>query len=302
MLLTKFSFFPFFWSSILCQKMRLETRTHKKMGKKTRKYKSSYRIFCSTSKRVSPTKMTGHWSYCDDDECGPNRWPTGQHQSPINIDLGEVERKDTHDGIKFVNYDHPIQGDIVNNGHSVQMTPELRSEHPEIYGGGLDQVYRLVQYHFHWGENDNEGSEHTLGGLRYPAELHLVHQGVEDPGKLAVVGVFLQIGKEGKALSNEERVLGQLRNPETVTRVENVRLAEKLPNNRRSFWRYEGSLTTPPCSEIVTWTIFTEPVTVTHDQLELFRQVQDIDKRPIKKNYRPTQNLNDRKIVHIVAN
>lgn len=117
------------------------------------------------------------------------------------------------------------------------MTPELRSEHPEIYGGGLDQVYRLVQYHFHWGENDNEGSEHTLGGLRYPAELHLVHQGVEDPGKLAVVGVFLQLGKEGKALSNEERVLGKLCNPETVTRVENVRLSEKLPANKRSFWR-----------------------------------------------------------------
>lgn len=89
--------------------------------------------------------MTGHWSYCDDDECGklppiirinflmtnshavcfpgPNRWPTGQHQSPINIDLGEVERKNTHDGIKFVNYDHPIQGDIVNNGHSGTSSP-----------------------------------------------------------------------------------------------------------------------------------------------------------------------------------
>lgn len=60
----------------------------------------------------------GHWSYCDDDENGPCKWPTGDHQSPIDIDLSSVSRMDTVDGIKFVNYERPLQGEIVNNGHS----------------------------------------------------------------------------------------------------------------------------------------------------------------------------------------
>lgn len=87
------------------------------------------------------------------------------------------------------------------------------SEEPEIFGGELDQVYRLIQYHFHWGQNDHEGSEHTLAGLRYPAELHLVHQGVDDPSKLAVLGVFLNIGEDGEALDSEAKHLGQVIEP-----------------------------------------------------------------------------------------
>jgi carbonic anhydrase len=96
---------------------------------------------------------------------------------------------------------------------SVQVIPDVKSEHPEIYGGGFDQVYRLIQYHFHWGQQDHEGSEHTLAGLQYPAELHLVHQGVENPSKLAVLGVFLRLSNDGKAFQDEANVLGQIVEP-----------------------------------------------------------------------------------------
>ncbi|PAV56178.1 hypothetical protein WR25_09499 [Diploscapter pachys] len=226
-----------------------------------------------------------HWCYDDDDiEHGPASWPTGTKQSPIDIDLACVQRVDTPDAIKFINYEHAIKGDICNNGHSVQMNPIIQCEHPEIYGGGLDQVYQLVQYHFHWGSHDNTGSEHRIGGLQYPAELHLVHRGTEDPNKLVVIGIFLRLDKE-----------------DAVTQIDHVYLSEKLPRNRGSFWRYEGSLTTPPCSEIVTWTLFTEPVGVTHEQLELFRQVEDCDCRPIRHNFRPVQALCERKVEHWVV-
>ncbi|CAJ0958102.1 unnamed protein product, partial [Mesorhabditis belari] len=247
--------------------------------------------------------MTGHWNYCEDGECGPINWEGahGQHQSPIDIDLGGVERKDTVDAIKFVNYDKILKGSIVNNGHSVQIVPEEAVEHPEIYGGGLDQVYRLVQYHFHWGAHANEGAEHRVGGLSYPAELHLVHQGIENPDRLAVVGVFLRVGQEGKALAEEEQALRHIIEPGSTTTLDHISIGNKLPKNRTSFWRYEGSLTTPPCSEIVTWTLFTEPIDVTSQQLDLLRNLKDSEHVCLKKNFRPVQKLNDRTVYHIVA-
>ncbi|CAD6185223.1 unnamed protein product [Caenorhabditis auriculariae] len=240
--------------------------------------------------------MTGHWSYYEDDGCGPTQWPNGLRQSPVNIDLSNVVFHETNDGIKFVNYDHVLRGELVNNGHSVQLKPELYGEAPEIYGGGLDQVYRLVQYHFHWGSNCCEGSEHLIDGKSYPAELHLVHQGTEDPNMLAVIGVFLEIGDDGSALAQEEQVLSRLQYNNSSAYVENIVLADKLPINRNSFFRYSGSLTTPPCSEVVTWTVFPQPIQVTEEQLDLFRNVEDPYRRPIVRNFRPVQELYDREI------
>ncbi|CAI4223703.1 unnamed protein product [Auanema sp. JU1783] len=245
--------------------------------------------------------MTGHWSYDDHEEGGPAFWPTGYHQSPIDINSSHIEQFETYNSIKYINYDRPIHGDIVNNGHSIQVIPDRRKEAPEIYGGGLDQVYRLIQYHFHWGSHECEGSEHTISGASYPAELHLVHQGTEDPSKLAVLGVFLQLGDDGRALEQEEEVIHNLQKPRSFKKIDNIVLSKKLPQNKRSFFRYEGSLTTPPCSECVTWTIFQEPVSITHEQLELFRQIRDAHQRPLVKNFRPTQEINDRTIYHIMT-
>ncbi|CAJ0569294.1 unnamed protein product, partial [Mesorhabditis spiculigera] len=247
--------------------------------------------------------MTGHWNYCEDGECGPAHWPgaDGQQQSPIDIDLSFVERKDTVDGIKFTNYTKVLKGNITNNGHSVQITPTPGGELPEIFGGGLDQVYRLVQYHFHWGSTESEGAEHTLGGLSYPAELHLVHQGVEDSSRLAVLGVFLKVGKGGELLADVEQALKKIVEPNASTNLDAINIGSKLPKNTSSFFRYEGSLTTPPCSEIVTWTLFTDPLEITKEQLNLLRTLKDTENKCLNRNFRPTQKTNNRTVYHIVA-
>uniref|UniRef100_A0A914WFY8 Carbonic anhydrase n=1 Tax=Plectus sambesii TaxID=2011161 RepID=A0A914WFY8_9BILA len=205
------------------------------------------------------------------------------------------------DPIRFVNYERPVEGKFVNNGHSVQVNIPNYSEDPEIFGGELDQVYRLIQYHFHWGQQDHEGSEHTLAGLRYPAELHLVHQGVDDPSKLAVLGVFLKLAPDGEALESEAQHLDEIVEPNSATTIAHIILKKKLPKNTKSFWRYHGSLTTPPCSECVTWTIFTEPVNITKEQLAKLRQIKDVECEPLRKNYRPVQPLNKRQVRHVLA-
>lgn len=113
------------------------------------------------------------------------------------------------------------------------------------------------------------GSEHTLGGLQYPAELHLVHKGVEDPNKLAVLGIFLNVGKDDSALRSEETVISKILEPGQRAEMKNQVLELKLPENRNSFARYNGSLTTPPCTECVIWTVFTEPVSITREQVKI---------------------------------
>lgn len=132
----------------------------------------------------------------------------------------------------------------------------------------LDQTYKFIQYHYHWGQDNTEGSEHALCGLRYPAELHLVHQGVDDPSKLAVLGIFLHLGSDHIALDPDSQALPQiLESGQRVRSKIPVSLEAKLPDSRASFARYNGSLTTPPCSENVVWSIFLEPVEVSHDQV-----------------------------------
>uniref|UniRef100_A0A915EI32 Carbonic anhydrase n=1 Tax=Ditylenchus dipsaci TaxID=166011 RepID=A0A915EI32_9BILA len=239
---------------------------------------------------------------------GPRNWPVlcrGRkghlceladqmpHQSPVDLQLsGEhtVECADKQ-GLKFVNYEELIVGDMVNTGHSVQFIP-LKSLDPlKIHGGELDQHYQFLQYHYHWSQLDEHGSEHTLCGNHYPAELHLVHQGIDDPSKLAVLAIFLQLEQmESTALEVDAVVLPHIQHFNQKLVVYAHQLRSKLPNNVNSFVRYQGSLTTPPCSENVTWIVFTEPVAVSREQLNLLRSIKDCNDSIIYSNCRPLQN------------
>uniref|UniRef100_A0A1I7Z3U8 carbonic anhydrase n=1 Tax=Steinernema glaseri TaxID=37863 RepID=A0A1I7Z3U8_9BILA len=245
--------------------------------------------------------MTAHWNYDSDEEHGPHNWPGEIHgscQSPVDICHDALKKvSKAADPLKFVNYNRAIHGDLVNNGHAVQFVPDRRIDTPEIYGGSLDQSYKLVQYHLHWSQGD-DGSEHTLNGEHKVAELHLVHAGVEDPERLVVLGVFLEVGPNHKPLEPEFKTLPHVFEPNTRRPVENIVLEDKLPKDL-SYVRYHGSLTTPPCSECVTWFVFTQPISITEEQLAALRQVKDSECGVLKKNRRPVQPLNGRELFHV---
>nr|XP_002719936.1 carbonic anhydrase 5B, mitochondrial isoform X1 [Oryctolagus cuniculus] len=234
--------------------------------------------------------------------------PAGDRQSPINIRW----RDSVYDpGLKplTISYDPATCLHIWNNGYSFLVEFEDSTDKSVIEGGPLDHNYRLKQFHFHWGAIDAWGSEHTVDSKCYPAELHLVHwnavkfesfedAAVEENG-LAVIGVFLKLGKHHKELQKLVETFPSIKHKDTLVEFGSFDPSCLMPTCP-DYWTYSGSLTTPPLSESVTWIIKKQPVEVDHDQLEQFRTLLftsegEKEKRMVD-NFRPLQPLMNRTV------
>jgi len=203
------------------------------------------------------------WQLCSAD-CG------GQVQSPVNI-TGAVVDADL--AALMTDYqDNPIN--LEYDGHGIKFNYDAGST---LNVNGTD--YELLQFHFHG------LSEHTVGGQQYPLEVHLVHQSAA--GDLAVVGVFFEVGADNDFLANFEGNLPDTEGaPYSSANIVNV--ADVLPADT-GYYTYSGSLTTPPCSEIVTWLVMKSTVEASSNQIQ---EMQDI----LNNNFRPIQALNGREI------
>jgi carbonic anhydrase len=141
--------------------------------------------------------------------------------------------------------------------------------------------YELLQLHFH------APSEHTIEGVHYPVEMHLVHKSSQ--GELAVLGVFFEEGDHHAALDSLTQNLpaqeGEAFEPEGVS----IDVSDLLPETG-SFYRYPGSLTTPPCSEGVLWTVLIDPVEISEEQCSGFTSA-------LGRNNRPVQPLHEREVM-----
>jgi carbonic anhydrase len=218
------------------------------------------------------------WSYSG--ENGPDRWgaldsdyaacATGRQQSPV--DLTTASPRDLAD--PEIAY-QPGAGRITNNGHTLQVDVEQGST---LTVDGVP--YQLLQLHFH------SPSEHTVDGNSFPVELHLVHQA--EGGALAVIGVLVGGGELNQALVP---LLADV--PGKVGRTARLRLpidpATLLPADRHSY-RYSGSLTTPPCTEGVSWIVMSTPIQAAGPQIAAFA-------RALQGNNRPPQPLAERELL-----
>ena len=215
-----------------------------------------------------------HWTYGGSD--GPDKWGSlspkygvcdlGVQQSPIDL------RRAIRAQLRRVDVAYksmPLR--IVNNGHTIQVNCEPGSK---IVLDGED--FKLLQFHFH------HPSEHLVDGTSYPLEVHFVHLGAS--GNLAVLGAFMKPGGENTALASIWRDMPQTAGPEkaTATRISPSAL---LPADRR-FYRYLGSLTTPPCSETVIWTVLKSPISVSDGQIAVFATLFPMNARPAQTLHR----------------
>ena len=144
-----------------------------------------------------------------------------------------------------------------------------------------DARFTLVQYHFH------APSEHTVGGKHYPMEMHLVFG--SNGGALAVIGVLIEEGAHNAAFDPVWSHLPKAKGVESHLEHVKVGIDDLLPKVHTSY-RYDGSLTTPPCSEGVKWFVMTTPVALSPEQIAAFTAL-------VKENNRPAQPLNGRAIV-----
>ncbi|WP_297453004.1 carbonic anhydrase [Persephonella sp.] len=219
-----------------------------------------------------------HWGYTG--KYGPEHWGSmstryimckiGKNQSPIDIkDPIRASLKDVK-----INYSSGSKT-ILNNGHTIEVT---------YTSGGYMTIdskkFHLKQFHFH------SPSEHTLRGKHFPMEIHFVHK--DRQGNLAVIGVFVKEGRENPTIKKLWQKMPT--KPGMENRIVNINPSTLLPQHR-SYFRYSGSLTTPPCSEGVRWIVMETPIEMSKSQIEKFQKVMGVN------NNRPVQPINARLII-----
>lgn len=225
-----------------------------------------------------PTITPAHWTY--EGEEGPAYWGEidntyatcgrGTSQSPI--DISAPNEKD----LSNISFHYQLsEVNILNNGHTVQVNYDAGS-YIEVDGVRYD----AAQFHYH------APSEHAIDGKLFAAELHIVHKSAD--GKLAVVGLMLNEGAENAAFAP---FINNLPAEKADVKDAGVKInaADLLPAEQTTF-RYSGSLTTPPCSEGVSWLVMTTPVELSAEQLSALDIL-------FEDNNRPIQALNDRPLI-----
>ncbi|ELS31667.1 MULTISPECIES: carbonic anhydrase [Pseudanabaena] len=221
------------------------------------------------STNVFAEESHSHWGYGG--AANPTQWgqikkefalcESGRDQSPIDL-KNAVES--TPAKIDFDYKSSPLV--VVNNGHTIQVNYAPGSS-VTING----EKYSLVQFHFH------TPSEHEVNSKALAMELHLVHR--NEAGKLAVVGVMLTKGAANPLIDTIWKNIPSAGKTDTVS--SNINATDLLPKGK-SYYSYDGSLTTPPCSEGVKWNVFVEPMTVSEEQIEAFEKLYQVDARPIQ--------------------
>ncbi|KFQ55074.1 Carbonic anhydrase 9, partial [Pelecanus crispus] len=226
-----------------------------------------------------------HWSYEDREHWGVDyKDCAGTMQSPINIDTAKTIFSPQLRPIQISGYSLPANEKLKlrNNGHTVV----LELPNSLAITGGYAQQYRAVQLHLHWGSPLGPGSEHTVNGHRFPAEVRsppsVLQVGpMENPYYQEILQHLYKIRQEGKEVS-----------------VPGFNIAGLLPANLKLYFHYNGSLTTPPCYQTVKWTVFNQTILLSYNQMSmLVTSLTNDDSKPLQNNYRMVQDLHGRRVL-----
>jgi carbonic anhydrase len=214
---------------------------------------------------------TPHWTY--EGKEGPKEWgnldssyaacSVGKTQSPI--DIKGARQAD----LPVLNFSyHAIPLGIIDNGHTIQVNYAPGST---VTVG--EKHYTLQQFHFH------HPSEEHVNGKDFPLVAHLVHSDAE--GHLAVIAVLFELGKANPLIDTLWKNIPAVKEkPHDIPSI-SIQAQDLLPNER-SYFTYAGSLTTPPCSEGVSWYVLSSHSTISPQQLAAFAKIYPMNARPIQ--------------------
>ncbi|XP_013366921.1 PREDICTED: carbonic anhydrase 14 isoform X2 [Chinchilla lanigera] len=202
---------------------------------------------------------------------------------------------------------------ILAAGGGHHWTYEVQLSLPaSLYLGGLPRKYVAAQLHLHWGQKGSPGgSEHQINSEATAAELHIVHydsdfysslsEAAQRPQGLAVLGILIEVGEaENPAYEHILSHLHEISHKDQKTTVPPFSVRELLPSQLEQFYRYNGSLTTPPCYQNVLWTVFYRRAQISVGQLERLQQTlfstEEEPSEALVQNYRTPQPLNQRTV------
>lgn len=270
------------------------------MPSKTAKIHSSSRLLGAAFLAIGMCSSTfaadgqdWHYGPNGDDSGWGGLCATGNMQSPIDIpSWGDTSRKAGQVRPIAFNYDASGGATVTNNGHTIVVAPKAEST-VEIGG----ESYRLAQFHFH------TRSEHLSEGHDYPMEVHLVHVDAAGNPKL-VVGMFVTDDLEEGAEPEHDgdlaahRLLSRLPLPakkgESTDLDMDMTMMDLMPvkngEHRSEHVEFSGSLTTPACSEGLTWIVMRDKLRTTPKVIAAFHDIMG-------DNFRKAQPLNGREIL-----
>ncbi|XP_068265019.1 receptor-type tyrosine-protein phosphatase gamma [Nyctibius grandis] len=273
-----------------------------------------------SSVQIRRRKASGdpYWAYSG--TYGPEHWVTssekcgGSHQSPIDIIDHQARVGDEYQELQLDGFDNESSNKtwMKNTGKTVAI---LLKDDYFVSGAGLPGRFKAEKVEFHWGQsNGSAGSEHSINGKRFPVEMQIYFYNPDDFDSFGtavlenrVVGamaVFFQVSqRDNPALDPIIHGLKGVVHHEKETFLDPFVLRDLLPTSLGSYYRYAGSLTTPPCSEIVEWIVFRKPVPISYHQLEAFYSIFTTEQQDhvksveyLRNNFRPQQSLNNRKV------
>ncbi|XP_028276253.1 receptor-type tyrosine-protein phosphatase zeta [Parambassis ranga] len=210
-------------------------------------------------------------------------------QSPVDIDEMFTQVRLQYQNLQLEGFNKLIAESttIHNNGKTVAIDVDGDFF---VSGGGLSSRFRVGRITFHWGRcnTTSDGSEHSLNGMKYPLEMQIycfdpddfqsLDEAINEGGRIAAMAVLFEI-----SLDENDNFIPVLEAINTVSRfgksgsVEPFTLRSLLPNNTDKYFIYNGSLTTPPCSEMVEWIVFKSTVAISETQLEMFCEVMTME-------------------------
>uniref|UniRef100_A0A9J8CZF4 protein-tyrosine-phosphatase n=1 Tax=Cyprinus carpio carpio TaxID=630221 RepID=A0A9J8CZF4_CYPCA len=237
-----------------------------------------------------------------------------RNQSPINIADQDTKVSMEYQELTLDGFDAESSNktSMKNTGKTVAIF--LKDDY-FVRGAGLPGRFKAEKVEFHWGQsNGSDGSEHSINGRRFPVEMQIfmynsddfdsLNTAIREKRVIAAMAVFFQVGmKDNPAVDPIIHGLRGVVHHEKETFLEPFVLRDLLPSFIGSYYRYIGSLTTPPCSKVVEWIVFSRPVFLSYKQLEAFYSIFTTEQQDhvksveyLRNNFRPLQSLDNREV------
>ncbi|XP_076844072.1 carbonic anhydrase 15-like [Brachyhypopomus gauderio] len=275
-------------------------------------------LFACLLPNVKGEGSSANWCY-NLPTCNFYTWPTisphfcnGSQQSPVDIVTRNVVINASLVPFTYSGFNDGSALQEITNSEGKTVKISVNDSKVNVSGGGLTDLYKTSQVHFHWGNGSSTGgSEHTVDSRQYQMELHIVNYkasygnltaALGDPTGVAVFGFFIEATNDSGNPGSWNNLTSFLSSIPSNGNSKNIggQLALEdllLGVNRTKYYRYSGSLTTPSCNEAVVWTIFKDTIKVSKDLIDLFSTTVRINTTSdslMTYNFRGGQQLNGR--------